>query len=74
MFCADSWPQALSLQALPQNAPAALRRLAALVDDVWAAAGDTSADANWYTKRALLAGVYSATELYMLTGAPPTRL
>ena len=23
---------------------------------------------DWYSKRAMLAGVYSATELYMLTG------
>jgi ubiquinone biosynthesis protein COQ9 len=28
--------------------------------------GDTSDDANWYTKRAILAGVYSATTLYWL--------
>lgn len=26
---------------------------------------------NWYTKRALLAGVYTATELYMLTDYSP---
>ncbi len=32
-------------------------------------AGDTSSGYDWYTKRAMLAGVYSATELYMLTGA-----
>ena len=58
----------MSLQAQPQAAAAALQRLAELVDDVWAAAGDTSSDYNWYTKRALLAGVYTSTELYMLTG------
>lgn len=68
MWAAGSWAQAMSLQAAPQAAPAALKRLAEHVDDVWHAAGDTSADYNWYTKRALLAGVYTSTELYMLTG------
>jgi len=41
-------------------------------DDAWPAggiAGDTSSGYDWYTKRAMLAGVYSAMELYMLTGA-----
>ena len=36
---------------------------------VWHSAGDTSTDLGWYTKRAALAGIYSATELYMITGA-----
>ena len=38
---------------------------------MWYAAGDTSADFNWYTKRALLAGVYTATEAFMLTDYSP---
>jgi ubiquinone biosynthesis protein COQ9 len=33
---------------------------------IWEALGDTSDDINWYTKRATLAGVYSATVLYWL--------
>ena len=41
------------------------------MDDVWYAAGDISADFNWYTKRALLAGVYTATEAFMLTDYSP---
>ena len=61
----------MALQSRPQHAAAALTRLGGLVDDVWAAAGDKSADYNWYTKRALLAGVYGTTELYMLTGGLP---
>jgi ubiquinone biosynthesis protein COQ9 len=36
------------------------------VDAVWNAAGDASVDINFYSKRALLAGVYSATLLYWL--------
>jgi ubiquinone biosynthesis protein COQ9 len=36
------------------------------VDAMWYAAGDTSTDFNFYTKRATLAGVYSSTLLYWL--------
>ncbi len=30
--------------------------------------GDTSSDISWYTKRATLGAVYSATEVFMITG------
>ena len=56
----------LSLLALPQYAPVATRLLYRTVDAMWYAAGDTSTDYNFYSKRALLAGVYSATLLYWL--------
>jgi ubiquinone biosynthesis protein COQ9 len=39
------------------------------VDAIWHAAGDRSADFSWYTKRAILAGVYGATVLYWLRGS-----
>ena len=39
----------------------ALRLLYRTVDAMWHAAGDTATDHNFYTKRGLLAGVYSAT-------------
>jgi len=48
-----------------------VEQLAQITDDVWHAAGDKSTDYNWYTKRGLLAGVYTATELYMLTDYSP---
>ena len=44
---ADTWPQALAIQARPASMPAAARALAALADDIWHAAGDTSTDYNW---------------------------
>ena len=56
----------LSLLALPQHAPLATRLLYRTVDAMWYAAGDTSTDYNFYSKRALRAGVYSATLLYWL--------
>ncbi len=37
----------------------------------WYAAGDTSTDFNFYTKRATLAGVYSSTLLYWLNDRSP---
>ena len=56
----------LGVLALPQNARAAAGCTARTVDAIWHAAGDRSADFSWYTKRAILAAVYSATLLYWL--------
>jgi ubiquinone biosynthesis protein COQ9 len=58
--------RALALLALPVNALAATRITCRTVDAVWRAAGDTSHDFSWYTKRATLTAVYSATMLYWL--------
>lgn len=58
--------RAMPILALPQNAALAARTAARTVDAIWAAAGDTSADISWYTKRAILAGVYGSTLLYWL--------
>jgi ubiquinone biosynthesis protein COQ9 len=61
--------RALSVLALPRlsalgRPPVAARCAARTAGAVWHAAGDTSADFNWYTKRALLAAVHSATLLF----------
>ncbi len=53
--------RALGFYALPWNASAGLTALYATVDAMWRAAGDTSTDYNFYTKRALLAGVFTST-------------
>ncbi|MBC8158603.1 MAG: COQ9 family protein [Alphaproteobacteria bacterium] len=58
--------RALSFLALPQNTGAAAACTYRTVDTIWYAAGDTSTDFSFYTKRALLAGVYVATVLYWL--------
>src|SRR5689334_14721959 len=57
---------ACSFLAMPHNGPLALRLLYRTVDAMWYGAGDTATDFNFYTKRALLAGVYSTTVLYWL--------
>jgi ubiquinone biosynthesis protein COQ9 len=56
--------RAASVLALPQNLPLGLRLLYDTVDAAWYAAGDTATDFNFYSKRALLAGVYGATLIY----------
>ncbi len=58
--------RALSWLAIPINAPRAMRITAATIDTIWYAAGDKASDFSWYSKRAILAGVYSATLLYWL--------
>jgi ubiquinone biosynthesis protein COQ9 len=63
--------RALSVLALPFNVPLALRLLYETVDAMWYAAGDAATDFSFYTKRATLAGVYSATLLYWLDDRSP---
>lgn len=58
--------RAFGVLALPTNAALAARTAARTVDAIWHAAGDASADFSWYTKRAILLGVYGATLLYWL--------
>jgi ubiquinone biosynthesis protein COQ9 len=58
--------RALSLLALPHNAPLAASLVWHTVDAIWYAAGDTATDFNYYSKRGLLAGVYSAALMYWL--------
>ncbi|WP_237217374.1 COQ9 family protein [Falsiroseomonas oryziterrae] len=69
--------RALALQSLPWNVPSALRTVARTADSMWAAAGDTSADLSWYTRRATLVPIYGATLAFWLQddepGFPATR-
>ena len=55
-----------TLFALPHHAGDGARLIWGTADAVWKALGDTSADLNWYTKRATLSGVYGATVLFWL--------
>jgi ubiquinone biosynthesis protein COQ9 len=56
----------LSFLMLPGNATLGPKLLYGTVDAIWHAVGDKSTDFSFYTKRAILAGVYSATLLYWL--------
>ncbi len=53
--------RAWAIQAMPQNLPRTLRIAWRSADAMWRLAGDTATDYNHYTKRTLLAGIYSAT-------------
>lgn len=53
--------RALAVMAQPQNAAQALKLGWHSADIMWRLAGDTATDYNHYTKRAILAGIYSAT-------------
>ena len=64
--------RALALLALPWNAPQGLRATAGAVDSMWHAAGDTSADFSWYTRRATLAAIYTATIAWWLRDEDPS--
>lgn len=57
--------------ALPQNAAEGARAIWGTADAIWTALGDTSDDVNWYSKRATLSAVYSATVLYWLGDDSP---
>jgi ubiquinone biosynthesis protein COQ9 len=58
--------RALAVLALPWNAAAGLAASARTVSAMWHAAGDTSADFSWYTRRATLAAIYWATLAYWM--------
>ena len=56
----------MAVLARPQHAKLAAKLLYDTVDVMWRTAGDTSTDYNFYTKRATLSAVYSATLLAFL--------
>ncbi len=62
---------ALGVLALPWNAPKGLRLLGSTASAIWHAAGDSSADFSWYTRRATLAAVYSATLAFWMRPIQP---
>ena len=67
----DAVRRGATLFALPQYAADGARAVWGTADLIWAALGDTSDDVNWYTKRSILSGVYSATVLYWLGDSTP---
>ncbi|KAM3301242.1 hypothetical protein CQW23_05764 [Capsicum baccatum] len=67
----SKWAQALSIQAQPLNVPTSFKQRAMLVDEIWHAVDDDANEIDWYVKRTVLGGIYSTTELYMLTDSSP---
>ena len=58
--------RAAALFALPLHAADGAKLIWDTSDLIWRTLGDTSEDINWYTKRATLSAVYSATFLFWL--------
>ena len=58
--------RATTLFALPQHSAEGARAIWGTADRIWTTLGDMSDDANWYTKRMTLSGVYASTLLYWL--------
>jgi ubiquinone biosynthesis protein COQ9 len=56
----------VALFALPQHGLEGAALIWGTADTIWTALNDTSRDINWYSKRATLSAVYSATVLYWL--------
>lgn len=55
-----------TLFTLPHLAADGAKLIWGTCDAIWTALGDTSTDSNWYSKRATLSAVYSATVLFWL--------
>ncbi len=56
----------MALFALPQNSAVGTGAVWGTCGLIWETLGDSSRDVNWYTKRATLSAVYSATILFWL--------
>ena len=62
----ESMRRATAARVLPSNGLAACGSLWRTVDLMWSAAGDDARDASYYTKRSLLAAVWTSTFLFWL--------
>jgi ubiquinone biosynthesis protein COQ9 len=62
----EAMRRATAARLLPTNAFAACGSLWRTVDLMWAAAGDDARDASYYSKRSLLAAVWTSTFLFWL--------
>ena len=62
----ESMRRLLSFLALPQNAGLASKLTWRTCSEMWYVSGDISTDWNYYSKRILLASVYSSTVLYWM--------
>ena len=62
----EAMRRATAARLLPSNGLAACGSLWRTVDLMWSAAGDDARDASYYTKRSLIAAVWTSTFLYWL--------
>jgi ubiquinone biosynthesis protein COQ9 len=67
----EAMRRATAARVLPGNGFAACGSLWRTVDLMWSAAGDEARDASYYTKRSLLAAVWTSTFLFWLDDRSP---
>jgi ubiquinone biosynthesis protein COQ9 len=67
----EAMRRATAARMLPSNGFAACGSLWRTVDLMWSAAGDEARDASYYTKRSLLAAVWTSTFLFWLDDRSP---
>jgi len=65
--------RAMARAALPDSLGDGPRHLWAAADTVWRAIGDTSTDANYYSKRTILSGVIGSSTLAWLADETPDK-
>jgi len=65
--------RASSRLVLPDMAAVGVAQIWRSADMIWAAIGDTSTDANYYSKRAILSGVIGATLPVWLSDSSPDK-
>ena len=63
--------KSIAFLALPKNSKFALKALYKTTDEIWRTVGDRSTDISFYTKRGILAGVYSTTKMSWLGSLDP---
>ncbi len=63
--------RALVVQARPRNVLGSGTALIRIADAIWHGIGDTSTDFSFYTKRALVSGVYASTAIVWLSDESP---
>ena len=63
--------KSMAILALPKNANHALKALYKTTDEIWRTVGDQSTDFSFYSKRVILAGVYSTTMMSWLGSIDP---
>jgi len=63
----DAARRAMVVQTRPANVGRSLAGLYRTADAIWYAIGDTSSDFSFYTKRALVSGVYASTAVVWLS-------
>jgi len=66
----ESIRRLLPYLSLPMNSMLGFRLCWRTSSEIWYASGDRSTDWNYYSKRALLASVYSATIMFWLSDEP----